>query len=219
MVVCVCDGIGNSGAAGAAAGRGAGALTAACDGALGRTPAISLSPAMMPAMSACGLRAVSSCSTSSGTAATDWRSSVIISGLRSSVLLMTRLSRFSTAHANSPMSCAPTMRPLPFSVWNERRTLTSESWSCGFSSHSGNRRLSLVISSFASSMNSSRNSGSISRSTGFGAGAALAAGLAGAGFCRTTVAGSSTAVGSCSVGARVGEAIVCDSGSITTVRA
>ncbi len=24
-------------------------------------------------------------------------------------------------HANSPMSCAPTMRPLPFSVWNERR--------------------------------------------------------------------------------------------------
>ena len=48
-------------------------------------------------------------------------------GVGSSVWLMSLFSRFSMLHANSPMSCAPTMRPLPFSVWNERRVEISAS--------------------------------------------------------------------------------------------
>ena len=36
----------------------------------------------------------------------------------------TRFNRFSIDQANSPSSRAPTMRPLPLRVWNERRTVT-----------------------------------------------------------------------------------------------
>ena len=41
------------------------------------------------------------------------------------------------AQANSLNSRAPTMRPLPLSVWNERRTVLSATDSSGFWSHTG----------------------------------------------------------------------------------
>ena len=44
----------------------------------------------------------------------------------SMVLSSTRLSMSSTFHANSPSTPAPTRRPEPFSVWNERRMLISD---------------------------------------------------------------------------------------------
>ena len=63
----------------------------------------------------------SSSSTSCGIAATASRTTATISGERASVWLMTRFSRLSTLQENSPTRRAPTMRPLPFSVWNARR--------------------------------------------------------------------------------------------------
>ena len=75
---------------------------------------------------------LSSCATSSGSACTAARSVSRIGGERVSVLSSTRFNRFSTDHANSPSSRAPTMRPLPLNVWKQRRTVTSESRSSGF---------------------------------------------------------------------------------------
>ena len=59
-------------------------------------------------------------------------------GERASVPSSSRLTRFSIAQANSLSSRAPTMRPLPLSVWNERRTVTSASASSGLWSQTGN---------------------------------------------------------------------------------
>ena len=73
---------------------------------------------------------------------------------------MSRFSRLSMFHANSPISCAPTMRPLPFSVWNERRVLIKASEFVRSAVHSGRLRWILAISSLASSMNTSTSSGS-----------------------------------------------------------
>ena len=62
----------------------------------------------------------------------------------------------------SPISSAPTMRPLPFSVWKARRTVSRDSRSLSSSSQAGKCTLMASIASRASSMNSSRMSGSIS---------------------------------------------------------
>ena len=77
-------------------------------------------------------------STSCGIAATASRITATISGERGSVWLMTRFSSDSMLQENSPMRCAPTMRPLPFSVWKARRRSRSDSASSGFCSHCGN---------------------------------------------------------------------------------
>ncbi len=154
------DGAGALGCGGAAAGEDFCTDAGGFNTGASRIPASAQARDISVPTSKLGARAVSSCSTSSGTAATASRNTVMMSGVRSSVLLMMRLRSVSIAHANSPISFAPTMRPLPLSVWKERRTLTSESVSCGFSSHIGNSCCRRAISSFASSMNSSRNSGS-----------------------------------------------------------
>ena len=59
------------------------------------------------------------------------------------------------------MRSAPTMRPLPFSVWKDRRTVISVSISLGDSAHCGKFLLTVATSSLASSINNSSNSGSI----------------------------------------------------------
>ena len=103
---------------------------------------------------------VSSWVISSGKAATASRRVSRIAGERVSVLSSTRLTRFSIDQANSPRSRAPTMRPLPLRVWNERRTVTSASRSSGFWSHTGKLCWIFASSSRASSMNSFTSSGS-----------------------------------------------------------
>ena len=55
-----------------------------------------------------------------------------MSSVGRSVWSITRLSRFSTDHASSPMLVAPTSRPLPLRVWNARRTSVSASRSSWF---------------------------------------------------------------------------------------
>ena len=44
-------------------------------------------------------------------------------------------------HENSPISCAPTIRPLPFNVWNERRTEIKASEFARFPVHCGQESL------------------------------------------------------------------------------
>ena len=87
-------------------------------------------------------------------------STVTIGGERVSVLSSSRFNRFSLAQANSLSSRAPTMRPLPLRVWNERRSVTSTSCSSGFCSQAGNCLAILASSSRASSMKSCTSSGS-----------------------------------------------------------
>ncbi len=124
-----------------------------------------------PAASACvraemevaltrGARPVSSCSISSGRAATASRKTSRMAGERDSVLSRIRFSRFSMDQANSPRSRAPTMRPLPFNVWKERRTVIRDSRSSGFWSHAGKPLAIFTNSSWASSMKSFTSSGS-----------------------------------------------------------
>ncbi len=74
----------------------------------------------------------------------------------------TRLSRFSTDQASSPMISARTMRPLPLSVWNARRTSPRASLSEGSACHLG--RCSPIVSSTSSA--SSMKTSSSSSSTG-----------------------------------------------------
>src|SRR5207237_1367344 len=62
--------------------------------------------------------------------------------------------------ANSLSSRAPTMRPLPLSVWNERRTVMSASRSRGFWSQTEKKCWIRASSSCASSMKSFISSGS-----------------------------------------------------------
>ena len=74
----------------------------------------------------------SNCSTSCGNAATALRSSSIMPGVRVSVLSMIRFSKFSIDQPNSAIGLAPTILPLPFSVWKLRRSTPSDSKSMGF---------------------------------------------------------------------------------------
>ncbi len=60
--------------------------------------------------------------------------------------------------ANSPSRSAPTIRPLPFSVWKERRTSRRASSSSGFCSHCGKSAAICATFSRASSMNRWTNS-------------------------------------------------------------
>ena len=64
---------------------------------------------------------------------------------------MTRLSMFSTDHASSPITLAPTIRPLPFNVWNERRTSVRAVSSPRSASHCGSHSLMVSITSPTSS--------------------------------------------------------------------
>ena len=69
---------------------------------------------------------------------------------------------FSIFQLNSPRAMAPTRRPLPLSVWNERRTGLSFSASPMSAFQAGNWRLMLSISSATSSTKTSRISSSMS---------------------------------------------------------
>ena len=71
---------------------------------------------MIAAMSILANAPPSISSMSCGMAATASRTMDTMSGERSSVWLITRFSSDSMLQENSPMRCAPTMRPLPFSV-------------------------------------------------------------------------------------------------------
>jgi len=73
----------------------------------------------------------------------------------------TRFSMFSIFQLNSPSAAAPTSRPEPFSVWNERRTFLSVSRSSGLAFHAGRLTLMLAISSPTSSTKTSRISSSM----------------------------------------------------------
>ena len=90
------------------------------------------------------------------------RTTLIISGVRASVLLMTRFSRFSTDQQNSPISCAPTMRPLPFSVWKGAAHVDQRIAVVRILFPQREQHVEALAFSLASSMNSSRNSGSSS---------------------------------------------------------
>ena len=127
-----------------------------------RPSANAKAPAMISATGAEIGRPVSNCSTSGASAATALRSSAIMAGVRDRVLSMRRFRRFSIDQPNSAISRAPTIRPLPFSVWKLRRRTPSDSRSMGFWSHSGKLVWMDAISSLASSMKSSRNCGSTS---------------------------------------------------------
>ncbi len=149
-------------------------------GGLARPAASACAREEMPAMSARTGAPFSSWVISSGSAATAARRVSMIAGERTRVLSSTRLTRFSIDQANSPRSRAPTMRPLPFRVCSERRTVTRASRSSGFSSHTGKLWRILASSSCASSMNSFTSSGSAcSASAGsFAAGEAASVGAA-----------------------------------------
>ena len=144
----------------AAVGAGGGAGTAAAGKAGPSRPDRASARAMIAAMSMPVSAPPSISSISCGMAATASRTIDTMSGERSSVWLITRFSSDSTLQENSPMRCAPTMRPLPFSVWNARRRSRRASASCGFCSHCGNSTASRAAFSRASSTNNCRNSGS-----------------------------------------------------------
>ncbi len=131
---------------------------------------------------------ISSCSTSSGRAAAASSRNSSIGSVAGKVRLMTRLSIFSTLQQNSPISCAPTMRPLPLSVWNARRTDVNASLSSKLSRHAGRFRLMPAISSLASSMKSSTSSGS-----GRSSPACMTAGGSGSATGSSSAAGKSAA--------------------------
>ena len=127
------------------------------------SPAASLSAtAMMPAMSAFGAPSPRSAPSMCGSAATAWSSSASTGAFDWIDLSSTRFSMFSTFQLNSPSAIAPTSRPEPLSVWNERRTGLSFSRSETSRFHAGSCRLRLSISSWTSSTNTSRISSSMS---------------------------------------------------------
>ncbi len=150
---------------------GAEEAAAAADGSAGMPvasrPDSASARAMMASTSTVACTPLSISSTSCGMAATASRTTATMSGERASVWLITRFKTLSMLQENSPTRRAPTMRPLPFSVWNARRTSRSASASSGFCSHCGNKVCSCVMFSRASSTNRSTNS----RSTVVAAGA------------------------------------------------
>ncbi len=75
---------------------------------------------------------------------------------------ITRLSMFSIDQASSPISLAPTMRPLPFKVWNARRNSIRELLSSKFCAQRGKYSPMVSVTSPASSMKISMISSSIS---------------------------------------------------------
>ena len=99
------------------------------------------------------------CSFGSVATATSTRACTFWSGLM--VRSSTRLSMFSTFQLNSPSANAPTSRPEPLSVWNERRTFLSASRSSGLDFHAGRLTLMFAISSPTSSTKTSRISSSM----------------------------------------------------------
>ena len=128
--------------------------------ALGSPSANAFARAIIRSTLAAGSAPTSSCSTSSGTTAAASIMNSIIGGVHTSVRLISRFSRFSMLQQYSPMRSAPTIRPLPLSVWKDRRTVISVSMSSGDSAHAGKSRLMVTTSSLASSMNNSSSSGS-----------------------------------------------------------
>ena len=71
------------------------------------------------------------------------------------------LSIASICHEKSPSSSAPTMRPLPLSVWNPRRiSVINSVFSC-CCNHAGIRSPNMAATDSNSSRNTSSNSGSI----------------------------------------------------------
>ena len=117
--------------------------------------------AIRAAISVPGVAPISSCSSSSGRAAIVRCSSASSPALRARLPSISRFRIFSTLQQYSPISSAPTMRPLPLSVWNARRTVCSASLLSSSRSQAGNASLMVSVASRASSMKSSRISGSI----------------------------------------------------------
>ena len=72
------------------------------------------------------------------------RSTARMAGERVCVWSSSRFIRFSIAQAKSANAVAPTTRPLPFSVWKERRAVTSAS-SCVGSSIPGRQGLADLV--------------------------------------------------------------------------
>ncbi len=135
-------------------------VSAVFTAALGSPSANALARAIIRLTSAVGSVPTSSCSTSSGTTSAASRMNSTMGGVRPSVRLINLFNRFSMHQQYSAIRSAPTMRPLPLSVWNDRRTVISVSMSSGDSDHAGKSRLIVAISSLASSINNSSNSGS-----------------------------------------------------------
>ncbi len=108
-----------------------------------------------------------------------------------------RLSMFSTAQPNSPMRIAPTMRPLPLSVWKARRTSPITARLPGSRRNAGRCRSSSASTSPASSMKISRISGSMPSLTGAEAGAGASTGAAGGG---TAASGCTASINSAGAG-------------------
>ncbi len=186
-----------TGAAGGASGAGSWGASLVMPTASGSPSAKASARCMSSCISARGGVPTSSCSTSSGNAEAASATNSRMGSVESSVWLMTRFSRLSMLHAYSPMRCAPTIRPLPLSVWNDRRKEMSASECSGSSRQTGKFRLMLAISSLASSMNSSTSSGSErSSSTSMTTGLRVAAG---AGF--GSAGGGSAVSGSVASGA------------------
>ena len=136
-----------SGAVGVAAGAtGAGAAAAGvAAGAAGAGAVISsvISPSGSPAFTFCAIATICD---SSGLAPPAFRlatapsknaraaaTSVKRSGVAARSSSSQRFITCSTAHAASPRRVRPTMRPLPFSVWNPRRMVRRTSMFCGTS--------------------------------------------------------------------------------------
>ena len=71
-----------------------------------------------------------SCSIKLGIISNDCNNNACFSGGTKSFLLINLLHKFSRPHANSPNNCAPAKRPLPFKVWNPRRTSIKLCQSC-----------------------------------------------------------------------------------------
>ncbi len=180
---------GSAGGTGAAAGGTAGGVS---------RPDSASARAVMPATSSTCVAGRSSSSTSRGMAATASRTIATTSADRGSVWLITRFSRLSMLQANSPRRRAPTMRPLPFSVWKIRRTSASACASSGLRSQSGKLSPRCAMFSRASSTKIARNSASTMTGSGAAGGGAEGGGgtsvrIAIVGSTGATVAGSAGA--------------------------
>ena len=149
-----------SNAASSSSGVSGAELAIVSTAALGSPSVNAFARAISSLISAVGSVPTSSCSINPGNAAAASSIKSTMGGVRTSVRLIKRFSRFSMLQLYSPIRSAPTIRPLPFSVWNDRRTVMSVSMSSGASCQTGSLRLMDATSSLASSINNSRSSGS-----------------------------------------------------------
>ena len=145
-------------------------------------------------MSAFGSEPISSCSINSGTAAAATPMNSTMGGVRIRVRLIRRFNRFSTLQQYSPIRSAPTMRPLPFSVWKERRTVIRVSMSSGESIQAGRLRWMDTTSSLASSIKSSSSSGSKCSASGATTGSGMTAVACCASACSSAILATPSAV-------------------------